>query len=276
MGSIGRGFRLTGASWRVLMADKELLLLPVLSFFSMLVVFALIFGIGWAGGLSDEAHRRGNPLLWLLIGALYFCSYFVAIFFNAAVVGAAMMRLNGGDPTVGDGLRAAWAKKGRIARWALLAATVGLIFNLIEKALEKKGQWVARLLLGFLEVSWSVITFFVVPVILFEETKGVGAAVSRSKSIFVSRWGETFVGSGSIGIALFLVALPLAAIVFLIARTSPALAAAVGLLSFGTLAAVGSALSGIFSAALYRYATTGEAGEAFDSADLSGTFRLRS
>jgi hypothetical protein len=275
MGRISRGFRLAGASWRVLMADKELLLLPLLSFVGMVTVLALVTGIGWAGGLLDEASRTQNPLFYVLIAALYFLCYFVAIFFNAAVVAAAMIRLRGGDPTVADGLRAAWGKRGAIAAWALLAASVGLLLNIIESALEKKGQWLARIVLWFVEASWNAITFFVVPVILFEEERSVGKVLGRSKSIFFDKWGETFVGSGSIGVAMFLVSLPVAALVYLVYRTSPVAGVAVGVLLLGTLAAVGSALSGIFNAALYRYATTGETADAFDSGDLADTFHAR-
>jgi hypothetical protein len=183
--------------------------------------------------------------------------------------------LRGGDPTVADGLRAAWGKRGAIAAWALLAASIGLLLNIIESALEKKGQWVARIVLWFVEASWNAITFFVVPVILFEEERGVGKVLGRSKSIFFQKWGETFVGSGSIGLVLFLVALPCAAVVYVAWQASPAAGVAIGVLLFGALAAVGSALSGIFNAALYRYATTGETADAFDSGDLADTFHAR-
>jgi hypothetical protein len=121
-------------------------------------------------------------------------------------------------------------------------------------------------------VAWSVITFFVVPVILFEPL-GVIESVKRSSSIFKQRWGETFVGQGAIGLAMILLALPVIGVSVLIGMASTTLAAVIGGLALAVLTAVGSALSGIFNAALYRYATEGEAAGAFESTDLQGAFR---
>ena len=42
--------------------------------------------------------------------AFYFCSYFVIIFCNAAIISCALIRLNGGEPSIGDGLAAAGSR----------------------------------------------------------------------------------------------------------------------------------------------------------------------
>ena len=47
---------------------------------------------------------------WLGMLAFYILAYFIGPYFNTALVGAAMIRLDGGNPTVGDGLRIAWAQ----------------------------------------------------------------------------------------------------------------------------------------------------------------------
>jgi hypothetical protein len=46
-------------------------------------------------------------------------------------------------------------------------------------------------------VAWSVLTFFVVPVLIFEDAK-VGDAIKRSSHIFKERWGEQFAGNATI------------------------------------------------------------------------------
>jgi hypothetical protein len=48
-----------------------------------------------------------------------------------------------------------------------------------------------------------------------------------------------------------------------------------GVLVIGTVVAIGSALSGVFQAALYRFATTGQAGGDFAPQDLQSSFRPR-
>jgi hypothetical protein len=46
-------------------------------------------------------------------------------------------------------------------------------------------------------------------------------------------------------------------------------------IALGVLIAVGAACSGVFNAALYRYATTGESSGAFTIEDMNASFRPR-
>jgi hypothetical protein len=267
MGRVSRAFRLLGASWQVLKADKELLILPLISFVAIIAATAGIGALAWAGGFGSERDSLA-PLDYVYLGIFYFVTYFIAIFFNAAVVGAATIRLQGGDPTVRDGLRLASARLGKIAGWAAISATVGLIL----RSLEERFGWVGDLIIGIIGVAWSAITFFVVPVILYEPL-GVVQSVKRSGSIFKQRWGETFVGSATIGLAMFILAIPVILVAVLIGTVSMPLGIVFGVALIGALSAVGSSLSGVYNAALYRYATTGQAGGAFQTTDLQGAFR---
>jgi hypothetical protein len=149
-----------------------------------------------------------------------------------------------------------------------VSATVGLIL----RALEERFGWLGDIVLAIIGAAWSAVTFFVVPILLYEPL-GVIQSVKRSASIFKQRWGETFIGSGAIGLAMFLIALPiLAAAVGLGALYVP-LGIGFGVLAIGLLVALGSAMSGVFNAALYRYATVGEAPGVFQPEDLQGSFR---
>jgi hypothetical protein len=56
---------------------------------------------------------------------------------------------------------------------------------------------------------------------------------------------------------------------------APILGVVAAVVVFGALAATSAALSGIFNAALYRYAVTGSAGGPFSVEDLHGSFRPR-
>jgi Family of unknown function (DUF6159) len=263
---VRRAFRLLGASWEVLKADRELLVLPVVSFLAI-VAASVPFGLLiWRGGAVESEGLRAID--YVLQGVFYFVAYFIAIFFNAAVVGAAMIRLQGGDPTVRDGLRMAASKTGKIAGWAVISATVGVIL----RALEERFGFLGDLVVGLIGVAWGVVTYFVVPVLLYEPL-GVFGSVKRSASIFRQRWGETFIGNGAIGLAMFLISLPLIAVTVGLVVLSPPLGIVVGVILIGGLIAVGSTLSGVYTSALYRYATAGEAPGAFAQSDLQASFR---
>ena len=268
MDRISRGFRLLRTSWEVLKQDRELLVLPVLSFALIVVAATGLGGLGWAAGLFHEGEVSNTPVTYVLAFGFYFVTYFISIYFNAAVIGAAMIRLRGGDPTVRDGLRLARTKVGKIAGWAAVAATVGLIL----RSLEERAGIFGRIVIGIVGAAWSAVTFFVVPVLLFEPV-GVGSGLKRSASLFKQRWGEQFTGTIGIGLAMFLVAIPVIVVAVGLGAVAPWLGIAFAVVALGLLAAIGSALSGVFNAALYRFATTGEAAGGFSADDLNGTFR---
>lgn len=269
MGSISRGFRLAKASWGVVRQDRELLVLPVISFFCSLVVMA-VFGLGMLGIGLPQQGEQANPALYLVAFVMYVALAFVSIFFNAAVIGTAMKRLRGEPATIHDGLAIARQHVGKIFLWAVVTATVGMIL----RAIQERAGLIGRILIGLIGIAWTVLTFFVVPVLLYEEV-GVGEAIKRSGSIFRQRWGEQFVGNATIGLAVFLVAIPILLVGGLITAAVPVVGIPLLVLAIGGLMAVGAACSGVFNAALYRYATTGEASGAFSIEDMNSSFRAR-
>jgi hypothetical protein len=263
----GRAFRLLGVSWRVVMAEKSLLALPVISMLISLVVIA-VFGLGAVGIGLPANGESANPALYVLAFVMYVVLAFVAIYCNAAVIGVAMKRLGGEDATLHDGIALANAHLPAIAAWAVVTATVGMVLRSIQSS----DNPIARILAGLAGVAWTVLTFFVLPVLLFEEA-GVGTAMKRSAAIFRQRWGEQFIGSASIGLALFLIAIPVFVLAGFVTSAIPALGIVLIVLAVGAFVALSGALSGVFNAALYRFATTGEVGGGFSEQDLATAFR---
>jgi hypothetical protein len=273
---LGRSWRLAKASAAVLRQDKELLVFPLISLAALLVVVAAfaapIIGLGVLDGLRGE---RLSALHYAIAFLFYFCQYFVIFFFNAALVGAAMIRLDGGTPTVGAGLRIATSKAGTIAGYALIAATVGMVLRMIQ---ERVG-FIGRIIVGLLGVGWTIATYLVVPVLVAEEV-GPIEAVKESAGLLKKTWGENVIGQVGLGavfglvfLAVMLCGAALTAGAFMTHSIALIVAALVlTLLALGITALVQTALAGIYSAALYRYATTGEGMPGFDSAALKLAF----
>ncbi|HZT65835.1 MAG TPA: DUF6159 family protein [Acidimicrobiales bacterium] len=266
MGRFERGLRLARASWEVLRGDAQLMWLPVVSTLAILVFATAILSPTFISGVRSTS--RGT--VYLLFAAVYFVSSLIATFFNAAVVAAASDRLSGGRGTAVDGMRTAWSRIDRIIAWAALSATVGLVLRGVEQRAGIFGAVVGRLA----GVAWSVVTFLVVPILVFEPV-GPIEAVKRSGLLFRSRWGEQLVGNGSISAAMIILAIPLALVCAVLATIAAPLAIAFGVLAFGVLMAAGSAMTAIFNAALYRYAVSGEVVGPFGADDLRGAFRRR-
>jgi hypothetical protein len=288
-GRVARGFALMKASWNVLKLDKELMLLPILSLVVTLLIlasFAAPFLL--APGLqcdlfgSDGPGRaiEGGSCIWVDLGLFlfYVASYLVVIFFNTALVACAVVRFQGGDPTLRDGLRAAWARLPQIASWAIVAATVGFILKMIEERVQLIGKLVAR----FIGLTWTVATFFVVPVLAVERL-GPTAAVRRSVELLRTNWGESLVGQVSLSAVTFLLALPgilliMLGIVAVSAADSlwPASLLGVGLVYVIALAIATSTMQQIFLAGAYLFAAQGKVPEGFSEEVLRAAFRKKS
>lgn len=266
MNAFSRGLRLAKVSWGVVRQERSLLVLPVLSFACSLVLTTLFAAGIWGVGLPEG--DRLEPVHYVLLFLLYVALAFVTIFFNAAVIGTAMKRLEGEDASLRDGFDLARAHLGKIFVWAVITATVGMVL----RALAERAGFIGRLVISLIGVAWNVVTFFVVPVLLYEPV-GVADGIKRSASLFRQRWGETFIGNGAIGLVIFVACLAVLVVSVPLIAVVPALGITVAVLGVGALAAIGAACTGVFNAALYRYATTGEASGAFTVDDLQASFR---
>ena len=268
-----RSWTLVKASAGVLRSDKELLLFPVVSAICTALVAATFILPAIGMRLFDAAEPDLRH--YFLAFAFYLCQYFVIFFFNTALVGAAMIRLDGGDPTVADGLRIAWSKAGAILGYAAIAATVGLLL----KMLEQRAGLLGRIVIALIGTAWTLATFMVVPILVARDI-GPLDAVKESAQLLKRTWGENLIGNAGIGLAFglvtVLVAIALIALVIGAAVTMGATAAIaiaiLGALALGFLAVIQAALAGVYSAALYRFASEGIAPAGFDGGQLQAAF----
>jgi hypothetical protein len=272
-----RSWALIKASGAVLRQDKELLLFPLFSAIATLLVSAsFILPLVMSGAFEESGTQVAESTYMVVVFLFYLVQYFIIFFFNSALVGAAMIRLDGGDPTVRDGLRIAGSHVVQILGYAAIAATVGLILRIIEERAGFIGRWVA----GLLGLAFTVATFLTVP-ILVSRNVGPVEAVKESAALLKKTWGENIIGNGGMGFVFFLFYLVASGIGFVFifgaAQTGNptliVLVIALVVLAFIGLALVQAALQGVYSAALYRYATEGNAGESFSTALLGEAFR---
>ncbi len=275
-----RSWGLIKASAGVLAKDKELLVFPLLSAACTLVVVAAFvlpaLGLGALDGLRDGGGV--SLLAYVLAFLFYLVQYFVIFFFNTALVGAAMIRLDGGDPTVGDGLRIARSKALPILGYAAIAATVGMVL----RAIQERAGFVGRLVSGALGVAWTLASFLVVPVLV---TRDIGPvdAVKESALLLKKTWGENLIGQGGVGLLFGLLFFALVllggAAIIAVATTGngvlTGLVVAIVIIAMLLAALIQAALSGIYSAALYRYATGAGESEGFDAQLLGQAFRVK-
>ena len=194
MSTLSRSWNLVKASWNVLQDDKELVVFPIVSAIALILV-TIAFAVP---GFFLYAAGGNEVLGYVLLFLFYLVQYTVITFANAALVGAAMMRLRGQNPTLGDGFQIAFSRFGAIVGYALIAATVGMILQ----AISERGT-LGNIVRSILGTAWNLITYLVVPVLVVENV-GPIEAVKRSALYLRRTWGEQVVGGAGMGLVFFI------------------------------------------------------------------------
>jgi hypothetical protein len=254
MDALERTWHLYKESFTVLSDEGKILLFPALSGVCAVLLAAGFFVPMYLDGtLRCIGRGSGTGAMYAAVFAWYYLNHFLMIFFNSALIGCAGIRLAGGRPTVGAGLGVAFARVGRIAGWALVVATLGVVLS----AFNSRRNWLLRLAGAALSVSWTMVTYLIVPVLVTEDL-GVSESLFRSAELFRKQWGEELIGSFGFGLLNTLLLAPGFLLGVLIWRVDHAGAVIVGMTYMLFLAVVTSAVTGVFKAALYRFAASGE------------------
>jgi hypothetical protein len=262
-------------SFSLLRKDKELLLFPTLSGILSIILFVVIFLPAILIFFSGDANSESSSLPLTIAGVVYYLvSFFIITFFNVALSGAANMRINGSDPTVGDGIGIAFSRLKGILGWTVLGGTVGMVLKFLSR---QKGIGSFLALIG--GAVWGFLSLFVIPIIAIEG-HGPITSLKRSSSLIKQVWGESIIGRIGMGLVFALLALigfiPMV-ISFFVISTGPAIIVGIGwfviiLLFIGVLS---SALNTIFLTALYNYAITNKMPKGFSQNLVEKAFTSR-
>lgn len=268
MNAFSRSWMITKLTFGVINKDRELIWFALLSFifstmFAVAMIFPSVIPTLMENGFSKDSLEIFE---YVVIFLTYFGLAFIATFFNVCVVYTTKVRFEGGNATFSESIRFAFSRIPVILQWSLLSASVGLLLRLLHNlasSLGKIGQLVANILIGLLGMAWSIMTIFVVPVLVYENIGPIDA-LKKSTQVIKKTWGESLIKTIGLGLIQILV-------FFLIAALSAAVT--YGLLSAfdvtGMLIGVGAGIllllltglvfsvaSTIFNTALYVYAKT--------------------
>ncbi len=281
MSKMKNGLELSRQSWGALRANRQLVIFPIISMIGLIVITALFFVpqaalLGLSGITSGAAAGFSWIAFLVVLFVYYLVAYFFVIFSNTALVGAVLRLIEGKPATVGDGLRVAMSRLGKIFVFALISATVGVIARSITQSGRSSNNIIVSILAavigGLIQGAWNLMVFFALPVMIVEKVS-VTASLKRSLEIFKQTWGEGFVGSTAIGgisclVSLLILLVTGAMIAGGIALGNvPLIIAGAVLMLFGfvIVSLLNGAVNGIFQASLYHFATTGSAGPFIDT-----------
>lgn len=276
---ISNSWELIKASWSVLKADKELAIFPVISGVGVILISITFIIPMFAAGMFDSFVGGNVQIFSYLILFLYYVATYTVIFFaNTALVGAAMIRLKGGDPTVRDGLNIAMENLSSILGYALIASTVGIVL----RWLSERAGFIGRIIIGLIGMAWTLATYMVVPVLVVEKVGPVDA-IKRSTELLKKTWGEQIAGNLGLGLVFGLIMVGVVLATSLLAAVSAGLEAfglmavviGFGAIAFLSLIIISSTLNSIYTAAVYLYAAEGQASEWFDDQLIAQAFKQK-
>lgn len=267
---LSAGWNIAMSSFKVLKAKKELIIFPILSGIAIMLVMAsfavAVFSReGWDP--ENNIEQFNTTLYYLLLFGFYLVNYFVVVFFNTALVHCTRLYFQGEEVTVRAGLQFALSRIGVIFSWAFFSATIGLLLKVIQ---ENVGV-VGKIITGLVGVVWSIATFFVVPIIAYENV-GPLEAVKRSSRIMKEKWGESLGANFSFGliqlVAMIVVGLPLFLLGYMIHPIAGIALAVIGLFIVFSII---SAAEMIFVSAVYHN-INGDITKHFDQQQIEDLF----
>jgi hypothetical protein len=287
MNAFSRSWMITKLTFGVINKDRELIWFAMLSFlfstiFTLAMIVPSVIPAILERGFSEESLQA---LEYVMIFLTYFGLAFIATFFNVCVVYTTKVRFEGGNATFGESIRFAMSRLTLIVKWSLLSASVGLLLRLLHNLasnLGKIGEIVAKILIGLLGMVWSIVTIFVVPVLVYE---GLGPidAIKKSSQVIKKTWGESLIKAIGLGLVQFfvfvIIVLISAAFTYSLAMAFDTIGMLVGI-SVGVLLLLLAGLvfnvaSTIFNTALYVYANNNLVASGFSEEVVRGAFRQR-
>jgi len=279
-------WEITKTTFHVMKEDKELILYPILAvIFSVIFVVALLFPTVVIGLLVKGVTPVFGFLQYLLIFIAYFGLAFIATFFNVCVVYTAKKRFAGGNATPGETLKFALSKIHLIAMWSLLAASVGILLKVLETMARNSkgiGKVVLMIIRGILGITWTIVTIFVVPAMVYDDLTPF-KAIKKSVQVLRKTWGESLVrhfGLGMVqGVVTAIVLIPTGVIIvlsFLMGAFITAIILIVLLVLYVIIVGmVFTIANSIFNTALYEYAHEGKIPMGYTQDMLSNAFRSK-
>lgn len=287
MNAFSRSWKITKLSFSVINKDRELLGFAFLAFifstlFSVAMIFPSIVPSLLEGGFSEGSLEIYQ---YIMLFITYFGLAFIATFFNVCVVYTTKVRFEGGDATFGESIKFAFSRLGLIAKWSLLSATVGLLLRILQNfaaRLGKVGQIIANILISLLGMAWSIISIFVVPVLVYEGLEPI-PALKKSVEVIKKTWGESLIRVFGLGLmqffAILIVLFASAGLTYVLATnfdvTGMLIGISVGVLLLLLTGLIFSVATTVFNTALYVYASNNSIAAGFSEEDVKSAFRSK-
>lgn len=245
-----------GLIWR----HKKLLIFPLLSGIAEMLILATFIIPLFLTEQIELGNALGDTLFYVILFVFYFVTNAIVLIFNTALIACVFKILHGYNPSLGYGLSFAFKRLPQIIGWSIISAIISVILNALEK-----NENISAFVTSIIGLTWSAITYFVLPVIVMNGLGPIGA-IKRSGQTLRSTWGEALIGNFSLKVIGFLLFLPVLLLLGIGLYFSINAGSIVGIsvvVSLGILAFIidyllTEAVNSVFKCYLFTYATDRE------------------
>ena len=247
------GWNIAKNSFKVLEANKQLIIFPLLSGASIILILSSFITaiLGAANWNIDNIHETNKVAAYGYLFFYYLVNYFVVVFFNTALTYCTAAYFKGEEVSIKKGMAFSLSRIGIIFSWAVFAATVGTILRIIQE----NAGFLGKLISGIAGAVFSVATYFVIPVITNENLGPIGA-FRRSTQMMKQNWGESIGAGFSFVFIQFIAVIFLAIIAITLGTlTNTIVGAGVAVIGLLFMIAVISTVRSIFASAVYHNIT---------------------
>lgn len=258
------GAELVGDAVGLLLERPSLLLYPVVGALVSLVVG--LFGVAGLFFVWTTVGLSSIPVFALSVLAVLFVTYlliaYVNTFFTAVLVHEVYDYHHGIDLSIVAGTRAAASNWWPLFLWAVINWTIGRLFRRSRNNNNRRRG--SRLMGEAMSTGWTAATFFVIPVILFEDARGRDM-LQKSAGHFKESWGQILGAVLALRVLGWVIGSAGAALGGVFFLGELAIVALPIVVAFGVLGSVVTlSLQGVIKATVYEHLTS----EDHDVADV--------
>jgi len=277
---IKRGWELGRHSLMVVLYDKTLMWFPLIATLSVLfTVWMFYMSVGpdkvrfiFSTLTNDQGVQIINWGYYETVLIAYFTLSFVVVFCNVALVGCADISIGERDSKFRDGVTVGLRKIHYVLIWSIVSCIFSPIFLLLEQH-----RFTSRGVRAIFGADWSLITYFVIPVMVVERTN-IFSALRRSVKLMTETWGEHVVARTGIAWFWLFFLLPAGIAAGIVAWNAPEyrpLMTALGLTYFALTLILFQTIKSVLTVVLYRYATERVIPDRFNRETLQDAITLR-
>ena len=276
-----RSWEVTKVTFSVMLKNKKMFWFVIVDNVLSLMAFIPLILVGlFIGGLiPGDIPMVPFIAASLLVG--YFLSYIFTVFFDVCTVYAAKKEFSDDHAETGEIISFAFSRLGRIILWALLSGTVGLALKAMKGKGGRGGRGMARRAAGgILGTAWSILTIFVIPEIVYRDSRPI-AAIKNSFGTVKKTWGELLIRWFGLNMVEGIISVVFLLFFGVIGFTGLELgiqgllvAAFLGYIIVQIPIVITFAIANqVYDAALYEYAHTGKVPGSYDEDMLKNAFR---